>query len=291
MRWALAWALGEETMTNIDDRGAPLDMALQAARAAWPTLEVPDEAFARFLRMREIDLRAVTSATIQDLYLACACATGVPGALSAFAARHRGAIAAVARSFDDSPAFADEIEQRMNEALFVDRPGTPGRIARYRGQGPLAGFVTTSVRRIAMRLSASGVRFQGEDALVRQFAEMPDQEALLLKARYRETFNRALPIALRQLPRRDRLILRLNLVDRVSTTKLAVMYGVNQSTVSRWIERSAKTIFLAVKELICDELEVDTAELRSLLALVRSQIELTFSQSTMETADLPRPLK
>jgi RNA polymerase sigma-70 factor (ECF subfamily) len=291
MRWGLAWGLGEETMTDTDDNRARLAMALQAARAAWPTFDVPDDAFSGFLNTRDIDLQAVTSATIQDLYLACACAKGVPGALSAFGARYRAAIAAVARTFDDSPAFADEVEQRMNELLFVDGPGKPGRIARYLGQGPLGGFVTTTARRIAMRLFAGVARFQGEEALVRQFADTPDQETLLLKARYRETFNRALPIALRQLPRRDRIILRLNLVDHVSTTKLAVMYGVNQSTVSRWIDRAGKAIFQAVKELICDELDVDTKELRSLLTLVRSQIELTFSQSTLETGDLPRHVK
>jgi hypothetical protein len=98
-----------------------------------------------------------------------------------------------------------------------------------------------------------------------------------MKLRYRETFNRALSIALRQLPQRERLVLRMNLVERVSTTRIATLYKVSQPTVSRWIQRTARHIFATVKDLVCDELDIDTRELESLLLLVRSQIEITLS--------------
>jgi len=98
-----------------------------------------------------------------------------------------------------------------------------------------------------------------------------------MKVRYRETFNRALAIALRQLEKHERLILRMNLVERVSTTKIAALYKVSQPTVSRWIQRAARNIFATVKDLVCDELDIDTRELESLLLLVRSQIEVPIS--------------
>jgi RNA polymerase sigma-70 factor (ECF subfamily) len=275
-------------MKGADDASVPVELAVSAALAAWPDLVVPVKTFEDFLTRRRIDLGVVASAVVQDLYLACACSAGAPGALVAFATKYRPVIAATARRFDPSDAFADEVEQRLNEALFVDTPDTPARIARYLGNGSLAGFVATTARRIALRLAGMAARFQGEEELVSQFADMPDQETLILKARYRETFNRALPLALRQLPRRDRIILRLNLIEHVSTTKLAVMYGVNQSTVSRWLSRAAEKIFLSVKELVCDELDVNTREMGSLLALVRSQIELTLTSTESELGEPPR---
>jgi len=100
-----------------------------------------------------------------------------------------------------------------------------------------------------------------------------------------------LRLALRQLPRRERLILRMNLVERVSTTRIATMYKVSQPTVSRWIQRASRTIYETVKYLVCDELEIGTAELESLLALVRSQIEITISRgSTLELPARPKLL-
>jgi RNA polymerase sigma-70 factor (ECF subfamily) len=189
-------------------------------------------------------------------------------------------VATAVRRLDDSPAFADEIYQRLCEVLFVDGPDTAKKISRYGGQGPLAGFVATAARRIALRLSTSSARFQGEEALIQHFSQTPEYETTLLKGRHRETFNRALSMALRQLTRRERLILRMNLVERISVTRIAAIYKVSQPTVSRWIQRSARRIFATVKALVCDELQIDTRELESLLLLVRSQIEITLSAAS-----------
>lgn len=254
------------------------------ARAAWPALALPYEQFARFVRGHGLIVPDIAEAIGEDLFLACACSLDIPGALRAFRERFFSVVTLSVGRFDDSPAFADEVYQRLSETLFVNGPGEPGKIARYAGTGPLAGFVGTAARRIGLRMATAAARFQGEDALKQQFAEVHEHETALLKMRHREAFSDALSVALRQLTRRDRLILRLNLVERVSTTRIAEMYKVNQSTVSRWIQRSAQSIFATVKDLVCDELEIDTREMQSLLLLVRSQIELTMSQSEGNSA-------
>jgi RNA polymerase sigma-70 factor, ECF subfamily len=258
-------------------------LALVAAREAWPTLEVPNTVFAAFLEARQVNLTNVTSAITQDLYLACACLHGTPGALSAFAEKFSPTIRSIARRFNSSPSFGDDVEQQLNEVLFVG--GVEGaRIGRYVGGGALLGFVGTAARRIALRQVRAQPTFQGEEDLVEQFADVRDHEMDMLKDRYRMTFNKALPIALRQLPRRDRLILRMNVVERVSTTKIASIYRVSQPTVSRWIQSAASRIFAVVKELVCEELEIDTKEMGSLLTLVRSQIDLTLSHAIGDTS-------
>ncbi|HVT08482.1 MAG TPA: sigma-70 family RNA polymerase sigma factor [Polyangia bacterium] len=150
-------------------------------------------------------------------------------------------------------------------------------MAGYTGRGSLGAFVATAAKRMALRATAHAKRFQGEAELVEQFAQFSEQETAFMKLHYRQTFNQALSIALRQLPQRERLILRMNLVERVSTSRIAALYKVSQPTVSRWIQRSARTIFATVKDLVCDELDIDTRELESLLLRVRSQIEITIS--------------
>jgi RNA polymerase sigma-70 factor (ECF subfamily) len=258
---------------------AELRRAYVLGKTVWPGIELSIEQFAEFMGRHAI-VPAGPVEILQDIFLACACGYAEPNALTCFRERYFHVVAGVVRSFDASSQFADEIYQRLSEALFVSGPGTEAKIRRYKGQGPLAGFVRTAARRIAMRASAAAARFQGEEALVQQFSQASELEATLFKLECREAINRALCVALRQLPRRERLVLRMNLVEKVSTTRIALMYKVSQPTVSRWIQRSARTIHETVKELVCDELDIDTRELESLLLLVRSQIEITISHGS-----------
>ena len=266
--------------------GAEQRRAYVLGKTAWPQVELGVERFADFVQRHAIATDGPVE-ILQDVFLACACGQAEPNALSCFRERYLHVVAGAVRSFDASPEFTDEIYQRLSESLFVASPGSEARIQRYKGQGPLAGFVRTAARRIGMRLSAAAARFHGEEALVQQFSQANELEATLLKLQCREAINRALCVALRQLSRRERLVLRMNLVEKVSTTRIAAMYKVSQPTISRWIQRSARTIHETVKELVCDELEIDTRELASLLSLVRSQIEITISQgSTMRAAPI-----
>jgi RNA polymerase sigma-70 factor, ECF subfamily len=258
---------------------AELNRAFVLGKTAWPSVELSLADFADHVRRHAVTTN-VPIEILQDIFLACACGRGVPTALQCFRERYFGVVGAAVRCFDASPQFADEIYQRLSEALFVSGPGSEAKIHRYKGQGPLAGFVRTSGRRIAMRVSAALARFQGEEALIQQFSQASELDATLAKLECRDAINRALSVALRQLPRRERLILRMNLIEKISTTRIAAMYKVSQPTVSRWIQRTAKSIHETVKELVCEELDIDTRELDSLLSLVRSQIEITISQGS-----------
>src|SRR6185503_4645219 len=127
---------------------------------------------------------------VEDLYLACACNLNIAGALRGFRERYLPIVKLSVKSFDDSDNFAEEVYQHLSETLFVGRGGGTGKISRYSGEGALAGFVSTAARRIALRMSASAARFQGEEALVQQFSEIREQETTILKMQHREIFNR-----------------------------------------------------------------------------------------------------
>jgi RNA polymerase sigma-70 factor, ECF subfamily len=256
-----------------------LQQAFSVGATAWPAIGLCLADFTEFMRRHSITPDAPNE-IIQDLFLACACGLGAASALQSFRERYFGVVAAAVRDLNSSPEYADEIFQRLQEALFVSAPGTDAKIQHYKGQGPLAGFIRTTARRIGMRITVAAARFQGEEALVQQFSNASELEATVIKLQCREAVNRALCLALRQLPRRERLILRLNLVEKVSTARIAAMYNVSQPTVSRWIQRSARAIQETVKVLVCDELGIDSGELDSLLQLVRSQIEITISRGS-----------
>src|SRR3954470_12578420 len=70
------------------------DLAAACARghAAYGTLALDDLTFvrclARAVKTGGADARAISTLALEDLFLACACLTGVEGAAEAFGARH-----------------------------------------------------------------------------------------------------------------------------------------------------------------------------------------------------------
>ena len=257
---------------------AEIRKAWDTGRRAWPSLDLPIAVFADFAA-RGRPLSELPDDLVGDVFLAAACATDVPNALKSFRNHVFSSLTHAVRIYDDSAPFAEEVYQRVCETMFVGGPDGQPKIARYKGDGPLARFIATAAGWIALRMATSSARFQGEEALVHHFSQIQTLETAFLKHQHRDVFNQALAIAVRQLSGRERLVLRLNLNEHVSTTRIAAMYKVSQPTVSRWIQRAARSIFSTVKELVCQQLDIDTRELESLLLMVRSQIEITISQA------------
>src|SRR5688572_30340522 len=95
--WALAEIFQNHASNPSVGKCPPTDLErrlreiLDACRAAWPGLEVPEDAFVRHLAENlpdEGDLDSCLSRMhCSDLYLACGCAAGDPAALAAFDGR------------------------------------------------------------------------------------------------------------------------------------------------------------------------------------------------------------
>jgi RNA polymerase sigma-70 factor (ECF subfamily) len=256
-----------------------LDRVHLAGRQAWPSLPLDPAVFAQFLRRRGI-LVDVPASLAADLYLACACEAHTPGSISAFMQAHRLTITAAASAFDTSPSFVDEVEQRLAEILFVGAAGSGGRIGQYSGQGSLSSWVATAARRIAVRLmkaNASG-KFVGEEALAKHFSGTADPDLAMLRGQYKLLFDQAIVLALRRLSPRERLILRLHMVEQISMDRIAKMHNVSQPTISRWLQRARVEILRTVRDLVRTEVNLDDGEFDSLLRALRSQVDFSFSR-------------
>jgi RNA polymerase sigma-70 factor (ECF subfamily) len=270
-----------------------LERALFVGRQRWPALALDRDVLSAYLRARVPAGAAVSDETLGDLYMACACLANVPGALAAFNGAYLAAAPALTRSYDPSPAFADDVCQKVREALFVAKNGTPAKIAQYDGEGPLARWVAVSVTRAALRLSKSARRESPADdeVLASALKWSKDGESVLLKAELREAFKQAFAAALRELSPKHRLALKLNVVRGVNTTAIAKMNNVNQSTISRWIKQAREQILAATRSALAASLKISGGELESVLVAVRSQVDLNLSQllggSTVATKDRP----
>ena len=82
-----------------------------------------------------------------DLYLACACARGVSGAIAKFEQTFGGEIGRTARRFERRGLAADDLQQLLRNKLFAAQPGDLPKIASYTGQGFLQNWVRVTTTR------------------------------------------------------------------------------------------------------------------------------------------------
>jgi len=268
---------------NDEPKGTELDAAISrvsgAGLARWPGLSVDESVLCRHLSDAPEYWLTASLDLAADRYLAIACTARAPRAAELLREVYGGAIQAGARSVDASPAFVDDVMQQVFDLLLLGTSKAGPRLAQYQGRGPLAGWLRTTARRVALRsVTAAGVQSRmSEDVLATELADGCDQELALLRARYSELFRQALSEALRELPARDRMLLQLNIIGGVSTVRIGKMYKVNQSTISRQLRQAAHKTFDAVKQKLQLKLGIVSDDVESLLAIVRSHMEMTLS--------------
>ena len=269
----------------VADRGrlaAVLQQKLANAVRAWPAIVLEPETFARALAERinsdEDPLAALAQLRDADVYLATAAALDAPGALALFESALLARVPVYLSRIDSNAAAVDEVKQALRVKLFVAGEGRAPRIAQYSGRGALDSWMCAAAIRAARDLHRADVRRRndGDDELdVLAASDNPELEAL--RARYRTDFRAALRDAIAALEPRQRTLLRLHFFERVTTVDLARLYAVNQSTASRWLATARETVLRGVRDHLRDKLGVSGSEFESLVALLHSRLDASFS--------------
>jgi RNA polymerase sigma-70 factor (ECF subfamily) len=264
---------------KVGDVEGELVARFDAGRAAWPDVHVDAPRFAAHVGERTTDALPPL-ALAADLYLACACAAGSSAAIGAFDRAFRDDVAGVVRRTDPSPSFVDEVMQALNVRLFVKTGDARPAIEQYAGRASLRGWVLTAAKRIALNLRrAKGDQAHDEiDSGVRELGGVAGPEMALLKARYKAEFEESLRAGLATLSDRDRSLLVLHLVNGLTLSQLAPMYGVSVTTIFRWVSAAREALFEGTRAALTTRLRLSPSEYESILALVRSQLDVSVAQ-------------
>jgi RNA polymerase sigma-70 factor, ECF subfamily len=249
----------------------------EAGRSAWPSLPLSFEAFEAFFAPHAAAPTPPLETHAADVYLACACALGVPGALPAFERAYSGDLARAVGSIDPRPAAIDDVLQTTRERLFVRVGDAPGKIVTYGGRASLRSWLTA----IAVRDAISRKRRKGEqrhDELTpagdrRLVQGGPELE--YLHRRYKLACEEAVRDAVERLPSKQRMLLRLNLVDGVSIDKLATMYKAGRATVARWLVAARSALVEEARGEMRTKLGLTASELDGLGPDLQSQLEVS----------------
>jgi RNA polymerase sigma-70 factor, ECF subfamily len=271
----------------VSEVGLQPDEIMAAAargRAAFADIALDERAFAahltRILAGQAAGTSALAALAIEDLYLACACMAQVPGAIAAFTARYgatiRSAIARIVRGAD-----AADVEQQFIDALLVGCAASPAKIGSYAGRAPLDRWLGVAAQRTALiwlRNDRAETRAREAAAAEPVTGGPPGPESVYLKERYRSAFEDALRDALARVPERERVLLRLHLVNGVTVDKIGKMFNVSQATASRWLAAARDTVLDDVQATRGERLGTTPDELASLAGLVASRLDLSLSR-------------
>lgn len=217
---------------------------------------------------------------LSDLFLACAVLDGDAPALRTFDDQlltpARSSIARV----HPAPEFVDDASQELRTKLLL---GPEPRLTRYQGRTPLGAWV----RVVAVRLARDVARThafrpldsQGDGDLALAAGASIEPELQLLKNRLSDTFQSALRAGLTSLSVRERTVLRMHLIQRLSIDQIAVPYGVHRATAARWLTDVRDKLQAQVRARVSSaHPNLSPSEIDSLGRLVESQMHVTLSR-------------
>jgi RNA polymerase sigma-70 factor (ECF subfamily) len=217
---------------------------------------------------------ALTAAAAGEVHLALACARGEPAAIAAFDRGYLDVVPQAVAGMKLPAATVDDLRAAVRDKLLLPGPeGTP-RVVEYAGQGKLRGLIQVT----ATRLAIDGLRRDEREAELPagdRLAAPGDVEMSLIKAQYRDAFAAGFAAAVAGLDRRDRNLLRLHFLGKVTLEQLAQMYGVHRATVVRWLAGAREKVFAATREHVAGKVGAPPDELDEMFDLVQSRVELS----------------
>jgi RNA polymerase sigma-70 factor, ECF subfamily len=258
-----------------------------AGLAMWSEIEVAPERFARELARRAGTLTSVDAvlATLEsvrgsDVYLAIACCDGdarAIGRLDELVARElRHAATKLHASADQ----VTEVHADLRRVLLVEDDARRAAMREYAGRGDLRGYLRVMATRALIRAINRGRREIAIDDAEFFDRVLPDSdpEISILRAQYHAPVDAALRAALAHLDTRSRALLRYHLIDGWSIDQVGKLYGVHRATAARWLADARETLGAAIRAELANRLQIDTAEVDSIVRLVQSRVDMSLDR-------------
>src|SRR5262245_61492296 len=243
----------------------------EQAKRRFPDFDVPEERFRAWLAEREgVD-------HVEDLYLACACASGDGKALRVFDETLASDLAAIHRRYAYLPAEADDFRQLVYEKLFAgDKP----KICEYAGRGELKTWVKVALTRLFMNAATRETReVPVHEEIFLALRDTNDPEIAAIRRAHLEAIRQSFHDAGDRIGFRDRNLLRYAIVDGLGVAGIAKIYAVHKATAARWLADAKDAIGTELRVALKERLATSDSDVASILRAMQSQIDLTLAQS------------
>jgi RNA polymerase sigma-70 factor (ECF subfamily) len=210
---------------------------------------------------------------LEDVAWAKELAAGDRAALARYEADLTPMVTAQLRRRGLSDDAIADVQQTLRMRLFGE-----GAIARYEGRASLKSWVLISALREANRVREKAARepATNDDDLI----GLADRDAGVQdadKQRYRDLFKQAFRDALTTLSPRDRVLLRMHVLDGLTIDQIGVLQSVHRATAARWVERARETLSRHIRRELMTQLGTDPFETTEMMAWMQSRIDLSLS--------------
>ena len=283
-------------MEDTDHTEGALARVVARGAGAWPALGLGASDFVRHvgerLATQSEALEAVLPSLragavpetlhVEDLYLACACATGQSAAIAQFEGLLAAEIGAVTRRFAGPGSAVEDLRQILRERLFVPRDGRPARIVEYRGTGTLRAWLRVIAVRAFLdekrRLSRREKEEVGGPDPLLDLPSGDDWELDFLKQHYRDAFKEAFAVAVASLTSELRNLLRFHAVEGLSIDQIGAVYGMHRSSVARRLQSARQALLEATRAELMRRIRVDHTEFESIMGFIQSRLDVSLAR-------------
>ncbi|HVZ32711.1 MAG TPA: hypothetical protein VG963_09815 [Polyangiaceae bacterium] len=258
----------DETAPPLTPNDAPsrLRAAYAAGKIAWPSVALSREEYAQHLDA--LGWGEELPAHPADLYLCAACGLGQRQACEALESTHFPALRVRLQRMLKRGDAVEEVLQIIRTRLFLGCAPEPPKIAKYRGDGTLRGWLQTVALRAAQDcLRAAKLEAERAQRLSRAVHTSKPTDAWLLTPSMEERafendrtriIERAWCAAIRSLDASQRQLLHHHFVSGLSIDVIAALYagtGPNaskrhRSTIARRIQRAAHQVGKHVRTIL-----------------------------------------
>jgi RNA polymerase sigma-70 factor (ECF subfamily) len=254
---------------------ASLRAAWQQARDEHPGVEVSEREFSA--RAEKFPAEARQHMSPGELYLLCGCQLGQTAALRRFRDEMLGRARLALSRMQLTQGLAEEAEQSVWSKFMVAEPGKDLPLWDYVGRGRLSVFLQVSATRIAVSLLRRENKYVmcEDEALARSVGVSDGLDLALIRQTYEGSFKTALKAAFSALSERQRTMLRLHYVDRVTGDELAKMYRVHRATVTRWLAEARQRLASETRDRVMREAGVTESDFHSLMGVLLSRLDLS----------------
>jgi RNA polymerase sigma-70 factor (ECF subfamily) len=290
--------LADESSKLVSDRDgleSELVRVVREASEAWPQLDVPDEEFMAHLAVcmprNQDPVDCLRSMQSSEVYLALASSSGDPRAVDELMACVGPAVRSAIRRAGAPPGTREDLEQAVWERLFAKGVDGRSRILQYKGLSKLKNWAAMVASRVALQKLASdkALKREGDSVLLELAARDDTPELQTLKQLYRSEFKEAFGQAIDRLTSRSRNLLRYNLLDGLSITRIAALYKVHRTTADRWMRQVRQQLLKTTRANLGKKLKVSKSELDSIMKLIQSQLQVNMSGLLAPSLDTIHP--
>lgn len=265
-----------------------MTVAWEHARAQFPDIEVSEAELRAYLARYSTpdgadhgpagNANALT--IVADLYLACACARGDAKAIAMFQRRYGHVIEGVRARFRSRAPSREDLWSELSHRLFVRTPEKGAKIEEYSGRSELTAWLRVVVSRLILnRLQTEKPEGVSDERILEGLLVTDASPELALgRAEHRELVRRAFAQAARELPTRERRILRLAFAEGFTIDDVGSLYDVHRSTAARWIKDAVAALSARVAKIVRAELSLSADQYESWARALGSSMDVSLAK-------------